>query len=415
MTSRRALAVTPVKNASSRVGEWPFNLDVSDLLATGWRPTPLRQFILKLHSRCNLACDYCYVYELADQTWRDQPRTMNGATIGRAAERIAEHAAAHDLRAVQIVLHGGEPLLGGAGYLDAAAARLRRIEGPRVALTLQTNGTLLDSDILGVLDRHDIRVGVSLDGTGADHDRSRRLPSGAGSHGMVEAALLRLTAPAHRRLFAGLLCTVDLRSDPLETYEELLRFDPPTIDFLLPHGNWTSPPPARSDDARSTPYAGWLIPIFDRWYRSHEPATEVRLFRDIIDLLLGGHSSVETIGLAPTSVSVIETDGSWEQVDSLKSTYHGAAATGLDIWRHSVDTVLLQPALVARQIGAAALAPQCRRCPFADVCGGGHYPHRYRAGAGFRNPSVYCPDLFAFIDHVRKTIQADLGPLRRPS
>ena len=33
-------------------------------------PVSLSQFVLKVNSRCNLACDHCYVYEAADQSWR---------------------------------------------------------------------------------------------------------------------------------------------------------------------------------------------------------------------------------------------------------------------------------------------------------------------------------------------------------
>ena len=39
-------------------------------LRAGWRPTPFRQFIVKIHSRCDLACDHCYVYATPDQRWR---------------------------------------------------------------------------------------------------------------------------------------------------------------------------------------------------------------------------------------------------------------------------------------------------------------------------------------------------------
>src|SRR5262249_15228527 len=78
-----------------------------------WRPPPIRQFVLKVHSRCNLACDYCYVYRMADQTWRDQPLAMSRETLRLAADRIAEHAARHRLSRVGVVLHGGEPLLAG--------------------------------------------------------------------------------------------------------------------------------------------------------------------------------------------------------------------------------------------------------------------------------------------------------------
>lgn len=29
------------------------------------------EFVVKIHSRCNPACDYCYVYDMADQSWRE--------------------------------------------------------------------------------------------------------------------------------------------------------------------------------------------------------------------------------------------------------------------------------------------------------------------------------------------------------
>src|SRR5215467_1118990 len=92
---------------------WPASLDVPALLAEGWRPSPFLEFIVKVHSRCDLSCDYCYVYELADQSWRDQPRAMSAQTADMTARRIGEHAGTHGLREVTLILHGGEPLLAG--------------------------------------------------------------------------------------------------------------------------------------------------------------------------------------------------------------------------------------------------------------------------------------------------------------
>ncbi|MFD9255043.1 hypothetical protein, partial [Streptomyces bottropensis] len=56
---------------------------------------PLRQFVLKMHSRCDLACDHCYVYEHADQSWRGRPRVMSDLVLRATAERVAEHAKTH--------------------------------------------------------------------------------------------------------------------------------------------------------------------------------------------------------------------------------------------------------------------------------------------------------------------------------
>jgi uncharacterized protein len=49
-----------------------------------------------------------------------------------------------------------------------------------------------------------------------------------------------------------------------------------------------------------------------------------------------------------------------------------------------------------------------------EICGGGLYPHRYRSGEGFRNPSVYCADMKRLIGHVRKRLITDVSALGAP-
>src|ERR1700683_5624618 len=44
---------------------------------------PFRQFVLKICSRCDLACDHCYVYEYADQSWRGRPLAIASETLTR--------------------------------------------------------------------------------------------------------------------------------------------------------------------------------------------------------------------------------------------------------------------------------------------------------------------------------------------
>lgn len=390
--------------------EWPATLDVDELIAGGWRPTPFRQFLLKVHSRCNLSCNYCYVYTLADQSWRLRPLTMEPSLLALTARRIAEHARRHDLDAIHVILHGGEPLLAGYSYLADAVSRLREILEPvvRVHVGLQTNGVLLDENFLHMFRSLNVRVGVSLDGDDAAHDRHRRYASGAGSHGAVSQSLRLLMRPEHREIYSGLLCTIDLRNDPIIVYEAMLGFDPPAVDFLLPHGTWSAPPPGRDRDPTHAPYAEWLIAVFDRWYGSPQRETGIRLFDEIIHVLLGGESGSEAVGLTPTSLVVVETDGSIEQADTLKSAYEGAPVTGLHVARDPFDAALRLSPIAARQLGLDALADDCTACSLRRVCGGGLYPHRYRLGSGFRNPSVYCPDLFRLIDHIRDRIVVDL-------
>jgi uncharacterized protein len=405
-----------VATAEHDRAEWPTGmLDVAALRSAGQHAIPFRQFLLKVHSRCNLSCDYCYVYEMADQGWRRQPGTMSAAVVAQAAARIAEHARAHELAEVRVILHGGEPLLAGREFFGHMAATFRREigKGTRLEFGMQTNGVLLDENFLGLLLESGIRVGVSLDGDRLANDRHRRYSNGRSTYDKVRRGLDLLRSPAFRPLFTGLLCTIDLDNDPVATYESLLEFGPPSVDFLLPHGNWSAPPPRRPGGSAAAPYADWLIAVFDRWYSAPTREMGVRFFEEIINLLLGGRSSVESIGLTPVNLIVVETDGTLEQVDSLKAAFDGAAATGLNVFDHAFDVAMDHPSVVARQLGRDGLCVICKSCPVVGVCGGGLYPHRYMEGAGFLNPSVYCADLLRLIGHIRTRLSADISRLTR--
>ncbi|MGH7749776.1 MAG: FxsB family cyclophane-forming radical SAM/SPASM peptide maturase, partial [Candidatus Dormibacteria bacterium] len=335
--------------------------DAYSAAASHRSPVPIREFILKFASRCNLACDYCYVYTMADQTWRSRPSLIDPTTIDAATRRIGEHASRHQLRQVTVIMHGGEPLLAGQKVLNyvASAARRELPGGVNLELRLQTNGVLLDEALLRVFRSRNIRVGVSIDGAGVHHDLHRHQRDGRGSYAATTRGLRLLTRPENRDLYAGLLCVIDTRNDPVAVYEALLEFSPPALDFLLPHGNWSAPPPGLGPE--TTPYAQWLIAVFDRWYGAPRQETAVRLFQELINLLLGGRSRTEQVGLSPVAFVVIDTDGSFEQVDTLKSAHHGAAHTGLNVFDHAVDSVLHHPDVRARQLGLEALSAQCLR------------------------------------------------------
>lgn len=370
---------------------------------------PAREVVLKLHERCNIACDHCYMYEAADQGWRARPVRMPAATVSRTAQRLAEHALAHRLDAVRVVFHGGEPLLAGVPGIEQAIRAFQAATPPevRVEFAVQTNGMLLTEPFLDLFRRHRVRVGVSLDGDRAANDRHRRHANGASSYDQAVAGIERLRSPENREIYGGLLCTVDLANDPIGTYEALLEHQPPRVDFLLPHGNWAHPPP-RLRPRTGTPYADWLITIFDRWYASPVLTTEIRILNSIMSLLLGGRSDTEQLGLDPPTAVVVESDGTLEGNDALKTTDDGAA-TGLSVHTHTLDDLLSHPAIAAARQGLAGLSPTCRACPVVAVCGGGLHAHRYAAD-GFDHPSVYCDDLITVIGHIRARLTADLPP-----
>ncbi|MFF7641796.1 FxsB family cyclophane-forming radical SAM/SPASM peptide maturase [Streptomyces canus] len=373
---------------------------------------PFVEWIVKVAQPCNLACDYCYVYELLDRTWRHKSAVMANGTADQLARRIAEHARRHALPRVRVTLHGGEPLLAGLSRIEHLLEVLRQeLRGTAECdISVQSNVTLLNPPWMDLFRRHGVSVGVSLDGGREANDRHRRARNGRSSYDSVQRGLELLGRPENKALFAGLLCTVDLANPPLRVFEELLAHKPPAVNFLLPHATWEHPPPGH--DPSRTPYANWLLAVFEKWYTEPSQETRIRVFEDLMDLALGGHVRSESTGLADTDFLVVESDGTIELSDSLKVTRNGGAATGLDIFAHDFDSVARHPAVAdARRGGLAALADVCRGCEVVRLCGGGLRAHRFHPRTGFANPSVYCADLRVLVTHIRNRVVADATAL----
>jgi radical SAM protein with 4Fe4S-binding SPASM domain len=172
------------------------------------------------------------------------------------------------------------------------------------------------------------------------------------------------------------------------------------IDFNLPDAHWDNPPPRHSHGGLS--YGDWLIAVFDESAAGEAYRHSIRMFDDIIGLSVGASKANEALGLAPVTLIVIESDGSIQGVDTLKTTYAGAPDLGLTVTDDTLDRALAAPAVADRQHGADPLAATCRTCDLLTVCGGGYLPHRFSTANGFANPSVYCTDLQQVIRHIQR-------------
>ena len=278
--------------------------------------------------------------------------------------------------------------------------------GIELKLGVQTNGLLFDRAIGDLFLEKNVNIGVSLDGPPTINDRFRVDKKGAGTTAELERRLAVLVGE-YSSLFRGFLSVIHLDADPVDVLDYLSGFKPPGVDLLLPLDHHDRPPLGKRAGNESTPYADWLIDAFDHWLAMGS-TLRIRWFEAIMKALIGLPSGVESVGLSPVDLVVIQTDGSLEAVDSLKSTFNGAVCLGYDVFRHDLDIVSQDIAVTSRQAGAAALHEQCQSCPVLHVCGGGYLPHRYSSARGFDNPSVYCRDLEKLIRHVGGHLSAAL-------
>jgi uncharacterized protein len=365
-------------------------------------PLPVNEFILKIASRCNLDCDYCYEYNLGDDSWRRQPKFMSLEIAAKAVDRILEHRRVHGLTDTIIVsLHGGEPMLAGAVRVDAIAKLIRERLEPHapIELTMQSNATLVDPPMIAALRDNRIAVGVSIDGPSRVNDLHRLDHSHRSSFDATYSGILALRDAG---VLSGLLSVIDVVSDPLEVFDFLGTLEVPQVDFLLPHHNWTRPPARPGGDPSA--YGKWYAAIWGAWLGGRHSWMRIRYFEQIIRTLVGAQGLFEGLGLAAVQLLVVATDGSLEGVDTLKSCGDGQQKLHLSIIDSPIDAVLQKNAYAIRQAGVDQLCEQCLACPYREVCGGGYFPHRYYGGGSFLAPSVYCEDIQYLIERISSDI-----------
>jgi uncharacterized protein len=368
--------------------------------------TEIKGLVVKIVQRCNLNCSYCYMYQHADQSWRQRPPFMLEETFGHLLTRIEEYCDRRPGREMNITFHGGEPMLIGAQRFDRLVSMAVEKLKDRVSLGMQTNGTLVNDEWIEVLKRHNLRVGVSLDGPPEIHDLSRVDHAGRGSYSQVIEGLRRLQ---ENRVFSSVLTVINPGQSGLEIYRHIRSLGVKNMNFLLPD--------VTHDSRRlfypefgATPISDYLIPIFDAWFDEDDPNVMIRLFDAILTGLMGSSANFEGIGNHCENYLVIDTDGNIQANDALKVCDDGISESGLNVARHGFEDLHLGLPLVNRLVHEGlSLSAQCQACTERDVCGGGLVTTRYAKANGFDNPSVWCADMLELIRHIRARVGPALG------
>lgn len=375
---------------------------------------PLSSLVCKIVSRCNLNCDYCYMYQHADISWQLQPFKMSETTIIQLGKRIYEHTKKYKLSKFSLILHGGEPLLGGLDYLKKFQdIIINNVSNIKVEFGIQTNGILFNDQILDFCISKNITIGLSTDGDKKANDLHRLDHQGKSLFQNLENTIKLLSSEKGRKVWTGLLCVIDLKNDPEAIYSYFSQYNPPAMDFLLPLNHYDLRPIGKKESLDATPYADWLLKVFQIWYYQKPQTIRIRKFEDIISMILGLQGSSEEWGLQAVDFAVIETNGDIEAVDCLKVTYPTATKLGMNIFSHSFDDIFQSKKIIERQKKWQHLSKTCQECRLVKVCGGGYIPHRYSRKNKFQNPSVYCSDIKKIITTIQKTVIQDLQLIKQ--
>lgn len=147
--------------------------------------TPIAKFIdseeaideisltLNVANICNLRCNYCAVNYGKYQTF-DEPEIMGTETAIMAVDYFKNY-----FKISSILFYGGEPLLNPKVISDVCKHVTDKKMGSSFALV--TNGTILNDEIIKLINKYKINISVSIDGPASINDRLRKYSDGNGT------------------------------------------------------------------------------------------------------------------------------------------------------------------------------------------------------------------------------------------
>ena len=354
--------------------------------------------ILKVASRCNLACDYCYIYTSKDTSWMKMPRRLPEALVEPLVSAIQRLHAGQETKP-SIVLHGGEPLLAGVSFIEHLLERIRAAV-PDANLSVQSNGTVYNARLAVALRRHGVSLSFSVDGFQHQNDKHRLSIKGVSAYPRIEENIKQALAD---QLLSNILMVVDFSSPPSEIYEYVMTCGVRDVNLILPDGDYNSPPPGILE-ATGNLAGEWLWSLFSL-YAANPGKTRIRFFDDIVRMLL---KKIRSISSPPVSYSLctltVDTDGTIKQSDTFRINGERADYIGDP---HLSDISIIDVANSETNIEylrrVETLCEACVQCDYVGVCGGGYPSHRLK-GESFKYPSVYCSDYQFLFERIENAI-----------
>lgn len=332
---------------------------------------------------------------------------MSDAVVEITLRKIKNHCESSKQPRINITFHGGEPMLVKAERVASWCRRaLEILDGLcEVDFAIQTNGTLITDDWVEVFKTYNVRVGISLDGPQSVNDTCRLDHKGRGSFDLVMDGISVLKA---NEIPFGILTVIQFGDNSLETYDFFKSLGCTGLGYLLPHYTHESVDSVHEVYGR-TPCADYLLPVMRRWLANDTHLIRIREFWSIARLIMGGRSSVDSIGNDPYGYLFVEADGEIEGLDILRTCAPEFYQTGLSVFHNEFVDIFENDKLAADTLsGQVPISDVCKSCPEGNTCSGGYLPHRYSRLNKFDNTSVWCEDLKMLFAEMRKFLETPI-------
>jgi uncharacterized protein len=373
--------------------------DTKVAMTSAAEPAAFNFVLVKLASRCNINCTYCYWFR--DPEVYNKPPVLTLDAEDQFCARLEQHIHKYELDQFLLVFHGGEPLLFPKYRFCDLQNKLSDIErrtGCKIERGLTTNAILIDEEWTSLFKAHDVNVTVSLDGPPEINDKQRVDFKGRGT---LAATLRGLDCLRAAGIEPGLISVCNPSTDP----ERIVAYIVEELGIL--HFDILPPDATHSDNP--PPIADYFIRLFDVWFdRYAERGVRISTLDAMIRGLTGHLSASDTIGLGPIYTVTLMTDGALEALDVLRIAGAGSTASNANVRDNALQDVQNDPIWREAFHASMNLAEVCRKCELLDSCGGGHLAQRWSPQRRFDNPSVYCESWKRIFDRIWRRIAPTL-------
>jgi uncharacterized protein len=263
-------------------------------------------------------------------------------------------------------------------------------------LNVQTNGTLVDAEWVELFSKHNVIVGISLDGPAAVHDLHRFDKKGRGSHAATVRGLRLLQDAAAKGLLAqepGVLCVYGFGT-PIEELKRHFVDELGVRQFNIllddaTHDTWQRPEGFRADlFSTIAPHeangSGAMVPAIMR----AEHQLQMRAFSK----KLAAYDQVKNV------IITVSSDGDISAADQVRICGDDFCYDALNVRDADLRSILTSRGYAQQAQAYDAIPDECGECCWRNLCRGGELVHRFSAARGFNNPSIYCEvlqDLYA--------------------
>jgi uncharacterized protein len=327
-------------------------------------------FIIKTTNGCNAKCIYCY----EDNVCPTSARILSLEII----EKILYWSSRSGLSKVQIVWHGGEPLLAGQDYFSEMLSLASQYTGNAMEFShsLQTNGLAIDASWIELFKQNRFGIGLSLDGPAWIHDAQRIGKNCTTFHSRVENALYHMIRSG---LSVGLSCVVTRKSlhAPREIINYFNSLDANSIDFL--------PMSQLSETLHDNPllitpqeFAVFMSEVLEEWLRNLRNQVVVRYFQNIIVGLSGRDSTLCNFSGRCGNYICVDYDGSVYPCDSFMMFKQMKMG---DLKYDDLNSILTSTRYRQFRSSLAMLPLSCHSCKWFEICHGGCPAERLRKGS----------------------------------